>query len=155
MAEGHSTIFYDFKYEVSPPSSSDWVQIWYLGLSFYNTGAINGTPVAKVRTISSTGFDTSISFNVDLYLQNGKHITKINFQGYPNYPYGIYLHYITENNEDIYGTEYYNSGDQNSSSPPRINTKFRDNCDYGFMFFKETPEGNFKTWLENNCQQIL
>ena len=141
--------------KAAPPPSSEWVQIWQLGLKFFHHGE-QGNHWSRERVIPSTGFNTSTSFNTDLYLQSGDHITKINFVALSNYPYGVYLHYITEENKDILGTIYYYQ-DPNSGFPYsyHIEANYTDTIDYGFMFFKEAPEGDFKTWLETYCQQIL
>ena len=53
----------------------------------------------------------------------------------------------------MYGTRYINTG--TGMAGVTIQTTYTADYDYGFMFFKEAPKGDFKTWLETYCQQIL
>lgn len=160
MAKGHSTTLYDFKYEVSPPPSSEWVQIWRIGLASASVLYTSLRPdsdrdiksLRRITPIGDTNSWPTSSYNVDFYLQdNSIHIIKLEVVT-TDY-YGNHVQYTKEDGTTMYGTRYINVG--TGMAGVTIQTTYTEYYDYGFMFFKKPPEGDFKTWLKKYCQQIM
>lgn len=161
MAEGHSTTLYDFEYEVCPPpSSSDWVQIWRIGTSNYiRQGGYTEVKESYIVKMPGSQY-TTFEYNCDMYLSSNQHIIKISKRcdRTNNYPC---LYFTLDDNKEIIGSAYITNDDIAPYDNPGtyltpagnyINKKWYI---YDLFFFKKAPEGDFKTWLENNCRRIL
>ena len=141
----------------APPSSSDWVQIWKLGVSDLgvtrNSFDYDGYLQYQVKMITAV-FD----YNVDMYLMlsTPRHVKRFwSANDQTNNHTAIRVVY-DDNTTGIINVEGFQSFNMTEhSSFYQIFIGGQQGYYVDMLFFKKAPEGDFKTWLENNCRRIL
>lgn len=98
-------------------------------------------------------------YKCDAYLITNEHIIKIS-KRHDKTNYASCLYFTKDNNSEIVGSFYIEDKDPGSTpamyyiSPGGTFVNGKGQL-YDLLFFKKAPEGDFKTWLENNCRRIL
>lgn len=144
------------------PPSSEWVQIWKLGVrdlgSIRDSFQYDGYFRYQVKIITAI-FD----YNVDMYLMlsTPRHVKRFwSANDQTNYRTAIRVVYddnttgiINVDGDTDFGASgdsYYNISIGGQKDPNTNQIYYVD-----MLFFKKAPEGDFKTWLENNCRRIV
>lgn len=103
---------------------------------------------------------TPFEYNCNFYLESNEHIIKIS-KRHDRTNNESCLYFMKDSNIEIAGSSYIRDSSNASMNNPitwlspagnYINGKWYV---YDLYYFKKAPEGDFKTWLENNCRRII
>ena len=112
----------------------------------------------KVR-IPGTAY-APFEYNCDFYLEDNKHIIKIS-KRHDQINNDSCLYFTKDDNTETIGSSYIQDDrDGSMQNPSSLLSPAGDYVNgkwyiYDLYYFKKAPEGDFKTWLENNCRRIL